>query len=406
MYRSNVVWRNVMRRKWLLRCISASLLLSATLSVQTNAQGSRNQLANAGGVPLRYSIPFSEQLPQNPVADIEVDDITRRVFVSLPAANKVEVFDFGAVHVGSIALATPGHITRAPGAIFVAATGAGTIVRIDPSTLAVTVVASNVPSPDDLTHHGGNLYTIGEFVPDSSGPALIRVHPLSGVQTMVPNDGSGTQLGGFVDPSPRDDVLIGTPPDERTGLIGRNLLMGDFELFEPTIFGSYRCASTLTNGELMLGLLNESAALKFSPMADSLRRWRPVGLGGLNGCDAGRRSVVLSSASTTGLAIEVFDQSDPGRRIRSYSSSSLQVLRGQLKVSPDDSMIVLPTVRNNSVELYLLPGVVPGGPAPSTNSAAVRPRSAAPLGAGAASGRARLSAPGVFPPCAPHDPGG
>ena len=131
-------------------------------------------------------------LPSGSFSSMAIDPVNDHVFLSLPTNGIVEVLDFS----GNVVDTITGFGTRydvadqdndiiyAANAIYMTDTANGTIDRIDPSTMAVTVLATGLVLPLDLVSAAGSLWAgSGAYAPST----LERVDITTGAVTSYPN---------------------------------------------------------------------------------------------------------------------------------------------------------------------------------------------------------------------------
>jgi hypothetical protein len=151
---------------------------------------------NAGG-PAQAASPTSTSLP-GLFSSMAVDPVNDEVFVSLPSTGIVEVLDFSGnvldtiTGFGSEDTSQANEIIYANNALYMTDTADGTVDRIDPSTYAVTVLATGLETPSDLVYSAESLWTV------SGEATLVSVDITTGLVTSYPNvrlEGTGLASG-------------------------------------------------------------------------------------------------------------------------------------------------------------------------------------------------------------------
>ncbi len=372
------------------------------LTPRTEAVGdSRSALVPIEDRPriARIDAPWIDRIA---LADIEVDESTRRVFASLPTANRIVVFSFDGALVGVIAASQPGEMTLDSNWVYVVEQGNGSISRIDRNTLAKSQVATGLDTPRGLTTAGGMLYTAATGVVQSNSYVYLhKVDPASGIVSMVDPPVVAVQFQSMVDPSPQPGVIFGSSTESFPNGLSR------VELANPantlSISDSFSCTSSLDDGELLLGLRGEVFAASATTFQDKPRRWAKDWSEVL-GCSAGGGVVAVFRQGTVnpfGTQVEIRAQKNPGAFIRGYSLADGSYIRNRLRIGRNGSLVVLPAIRNGGIDLFLLPGVRLASGAPgSTGTAIATTRLSAPVSAPIATSTGRKSAPSTGSPAA------
>jgi hypothetical protein len=360
-YYCDMIRRRSRRRT--IALVSAAIGVLAVVLPYNSARAARSELVPAPGSPLLYSIPAPPDVwPYKPVADVEVDSVNRRVFVSLPLLNAVEVFSLSATRIGTVTVASPGQLTLGENSVFVTSKTTGSILRINPVTLEKSTIASGMVSPNALTYQNASLFTIVETGPGWPDRAMVRVNPATGTKSIVnPTGVSAYDFENFFDPSPQTGELLGSAVAQSPSGFSRI----DLGTNSGTrLHESYSCAAPLDDGEVLIGRGSEMFALNTKTMQESVRLWTPKENNMILGCVAANGiAVAVNAASWSNAAstVEVFEQSNPGRRIRTFSSTNTSVLPGLTRISSDGSLIVVSSKREANLEFYILPGATTGG---------------------------------------------
>jgi hypothetical protein len=360
------------KRLFLLLAVSVGLI--TPIPEGKAIEDSRSRLIPIPGSPniARIVGPFDTRIE---VGDIEIDEATRRVFVSLPTANRVVAVNFDGSEAGTVEALRPGEMTLGPDGVYVVEQTIGSISRINRTTLDRSIVASGLNTPRGLTLNAGLLYTTSTESPTgTSYEYLLQVNPTSGNKSFVNSPGiTGLYFQSMVDPSPIPGVIFGSSTESfpnklmrvEVGNSAPSALLGE----------TFACASALDNGELLLGLGSQAYAANSRTLDDASRRW-PREWTDVQGCGAGGGAVAVirsgRTEQTQGIQIDVREQQNPGRFIRGFVFADGSFPANRTRMSRDGSLIVVAAIRDGGIDLFLLPGVSQNQ-APSSNARPVVP---------------------------------
>jgi hypothetical protein len=358
----------------------AAQALSPTLS---RGAADSPSVSVRSGSPAQFVIPLRAGSVGS-VIDLELDDFTKRVFVTVEKFDAVQVFRYDGTPVGLVYLDRAGSLAKSPVGLFAIDEGLGSIVRIDPLTLATTTVAAELNTPRGLTFTGGSLFTVISAGPLATGRELVMIDPATGSRKVVSS--SASTIGRFfehlVDPSPQPGVLFGS----ESGIGQRGLNKVDTK--NPSSYvhveSDFGCEAALDNGEVLVARHNEFFALNPATMSDSMRRWPSPDGTYPESCSAASGVVALTSSGlddgsgTAATFVQVFDQQNPGQLFKSIQFNRGR-LAGPTAVAADASFVVLPFRFGSELELQVL--TVPEaqarpsnpGPAAPTISVAIDP---------------------------------
>ncbi len=299
-------------------------------------------------------------LPSGAFSSMAIDPVNDHVFVSLPTNGIVEVLDFS----GNIIDTITGFGTRydvtnqdndiiyADNAIYMTDTANGTIDRIDPSTMAVTVLATGLVLPLDLVYSAGSLWAgSGAYAPST----LEGIDITTGAVTSYPNvplAGSGLIAGaGLPDTifsyNAQDNPLVisridveltptVTATQDELG-VGSTPAIGTVRDIAVSPDGSHLVPAAVSN----LVELNTSNLLgdgvvypvNFSPTADAITSAK----GGL--LAAGLSGDAISSSLYSAV---VYRLGNPSDQLLSIPLPGLPVYRG-VAFSPDGNLLFVVT---------------------------------------------------------------
>jgi hypothetical protein len=325
--------------------------------------------------PARPVVVTRSQPNMQEIADIEINASQKRIFVSYPNADLIEVLNFQGNLVGSITVSRPGAMTVAQTGVFALARNSGSVIHINGLTSAVTTVASSLGSPRGLTMTDGTLYTIVEGAPDEL--TLLSIDPISRVVTIVSTDYAVTHaLDTLRDPNPIAGTLMGTSSSYPSGRydLTSGLLTTNFDS---------GCVAPLDDGQCIANFGSEAVAFASDPFEVSTRRWvARLGSTSLIGLDASNGLVLMTASRDGSLSVELFEQDEPGKQVRGFTISNVSenTVNGRYvpsRLASDGSLAVVTARVFDGVNLYLLPGIDSDG-AQTTVARPAAPRSAAP----------------------------
>jgi hypothetical protein len=380
----------------------SSVLLGNPFSMAaTNSRGPVPATGSPSVTPMNGVVSTANNF-SNDIADIEVDDETQKVFVSLPNAQRIDVFGYDGVLLGSIAIQRPTDMTLGGGYLFASSRGGGLtngfgfdpprLVQINKTTLEQTSFVADVQG---LLYSDGWLYGVEPFYGRSSG-TLVRIRPGSGERETVAEMVEPSQL---VDPSPEPGMIFGLSGGYVTRIDPTN--PND----RPRIQGG-TCGAALDSGELLVGDRSglDPYAVDTATMQESSRRWISSGVSvvsGVSGCDASGGAVVTSLGlienNVNRVEIKIFDQENPGHLIRSFYAGEFDVMVGTTRMSQSGSKVAIGMVRNGTPQLVLLPGVALEGATP-VNPPAATARAKAPSTRTVGGAPSRTAAPSANRP--------
>jgi hypothetical protein len=308
------------------------------------------------------------------IAAMVVDPATERVFVSMPVANGVAVYDADGKFVTTIAHeAGANGLALADGHLYVAAANAGAIDEIDTTTLTRTrTVASGLSSMTDLVAAGDALWVTA--VGSAASAVLTRVEIAGGVTTSYPSlgymnglaaaPGNPTQLVMYepgMSPASFARIDVSTNPPTRavyktstapsvSNVRGVAISPDGTRLVPaggaPYQFNEYRMSDIAATG-----VVYPAAAY---PIAITIGE-----------------HVLVGGMSSTGRDVVMYAAGDPSTLLGSYDfwPTSTTVVRGGVALSPDESrafVVTGPSTGAPGGTLHVLS--VPGHQSSATSS--------------------------------------
>lgn len=391
----------IRRRRNVGRLLFGAAVIAAALAPITGTraeESTRGQPEAAAGLASSVSFP---SLTSNSISDIELVDSVQRVFFSATAENGVGVLGYNRSYVGTVPLARPGAMSVGPDGLYVVAKDIGSIVRINPSSLATTTVVSGLNQPLGLTYTAGNLYTTVVTGAAWWDRNIIRIEPSTGATSIVatPNFTGPAEMGNMVDPSPVPGILFGSYADGSSPS-GMNRMNPNDSADYKHIHDSFTCATTLDNGELLLGRFGGSfASVNTTTLVESSTSWM---LAAARGCATGGGAVALTAGSSYGdygpTTIKLYDQKRPGRAIRGYRIDGIDPVSGLTKMTKNGSLVVLVANSLGHPTIFFLPGVTMGGVVPSAPGVGATRGSAPQVGVATAPARVATAPAGWSAP--------
>lgn len=334
---------------------------------------------------------------------LAMDPATGRTFVSHPDDNKITIYEPTGFPTGTTisGVAKPTDIIAVNGVVYALLEGSGQILRIDPVTQLVSVVASGLPTPHGLGFTDGKLWTVKTTGLAWTDRILLSIHPLTAVQQefTFSSGGLAPELERIATSTLHPGVLFGNFANGFSpgGLNRLVVSTGQFVHLHDTV-GRIKF---LGDGSL-LAVREFSNIGSYNPASvqPSDKRWIPTGnTASPVAYNGGSRSVAVAY----GNVVTIFDAENTALWYRRFTFASSHAIQANgVLVAPDDSRIVVVTqntalTTDGKVTVSTLAGVgsQSASSAPSVIGNTLRlPSSPASFGASAP----RTAATQVFPP--------
>lgn len=326
------------------------------------------------------------------VTAITVDDQNQRVYVASRADNTILALDFlGNRTAIRTTFAQPSALAVGGGAAFALLSGTGQVVRLDPATLAPTVLASGLVEASGLAYTNGYLYVFSRVT--SYQIRLKRIDAVSAAITDTPVITSDSSFELYAS-AQHPGIVFGTRPFISPGGIHRwDLATGEL---------TYRHESPgrmtfLPDGQLLTssGISDQPAGISARDpltLESSGRLWRmtdpsivePVTWASTQSTVALGRESVVQLASIT----------NPAQVYRTYRFLDFTDYWGpRVALTADSSRLFVVGTYNGIVDIYAVPGVGASSAPSAPNPAGGSVRGAAPGAQGA--NQSRTGAPQV-----------
>lgn len=358
----------------------ASLLLVALQTVRVEA-------ARGDVVPLSGTVGYL-RTSLTSYSSVSVDDQNQRVYIASRSTNTIVAMDFlGTQTAIRSTFAQPSALAVGGGYAYALLAGTGQVVRLNPTTLAPTVLVGGLIEPHGLVYSGGFLYVFSCSAP--SPFVLKRVDAVTGTttDTLITTFDSDFRLWAFPQ---HPGVLFGTKGNVSPGGMHRWELETGVLTYVSESAGEM---AALPDGQLLAlsgGWEQTRGVSAKDPFtfAWTGRVWQ------MADAPAWEVSPFTWATSQHTVAVgasgllELDSTSKPGEVYRRYRFPDFPSADGfRVELSADSSrvfVIGIPYgVFNPTVEVYALPGVGIESPPIAPNPASGSARTAAPRASGA-----------------------